>query len=75
MTVLVLTFPNDQTPLDLLLFRAFGREVAGLVDLVLKANSGLAMLGPFPPRGTQIFVTPPAAQTSANSAPLVTLYN
>ena len=74
MTTRVLTFPNDRTPLHLLLFTAYGREVAGLVEATLAANPGLAALGPFPPRGTSITVTDPAPQTSANSAPLVTLY-
>lgn len=58
-----LTFPNDHWPLDLLLFRRFKREVAGLVEATLDANYGLADLGPCPPRGTNVVVTPPAPPT------------
>ena len=58
----ILTIPNDRTPLDLLLWRRFRREVPGLVEqtLMLPANYGLADLGPFPPPGTKITVAIPA---------------
>ncbi len=75
MTSQSLVFPNDRTPLDLLLFLAFKREVPGLVDLVLAANPGLAALGPFPPRGTSVLVPSPPPASSLNSTPLVTLYS
>lgn len=55
----ILTFPTDDWPLDLLLFRRFKREVAGLVEATFAANPGLADLGPCPPRGTRVVVTPP----------------
>lgn len=71
MTVLVV--PNADTPLDLLLFAAFGREVEGLVEETLAKNPGLADLGPYPPAGTRVTVTPPAASAPA-PPPVVRLY-
>ncbi len=68
-----LVVPNADTPLDLLLFVAFGREVAGLVEATLAANPGLAALGPFPPAGTRILVTPPPA-SAPMPPPVVRLY-
>ena len=59
-----LTIPNDQTPVDLLLWRRFRREVPGLVEQTLAQNIGLADLGPFPPPGTKVIVTVPAPQTT-----------
>jgi len=68
-----LTF-NGSTPLDLLLWRRYGREVAGLVEQTLSANQGLADLGVLPPMGTKIVVTiPQAAPTPAR--PTVSLYD
>jgi phage tail protein X len=75
MTTRTLTFPNSTTPLDLLLFTTYRREVSGFVEATLAANPGLAALGPYPPLGTKITVTDPAPQASANSTPLVTLYD
>lgn len=75
MTTRVLTFPNGFTPLDYLLFQAYGREVPGLVEATLAANPGLAALGPTPPRGTKVTVTDPTAQTSANSTPVIRLFD
>ncbi len=75
MTTRTLTFPNDFTPLDLLLFRAYKREVPGLVEQTLAANPGLAAMGPYPPRGTLITVTDPTPQTSANSTPVIRLFD
>lgn len=63
-----LTFPNDETPLDKLLWRRFKREVPGLVEEVLASNPGLAALGAFPPRGTKVVVTLPAPVTPGASA-------
>lgn len=74
MSVQILTFPNDQTPVDLLLFLAFKREVPGLVETVLADNPGLAAMGPYPPRGTKISVTAPAPEAVGVNAPLLTLY-
>jgi phage tail protein X len=75
MTTRTLTFPNDHTPLDLLLFLTYKREVSGLVEATLAANPGLAALGPYPPRGTTIVVTDPAPQDLANSTPVIRLFD
>lgn len=75
MTTRTLTFPNDFTPVDLLLFMTYQREIAGMVEQTLSANPGLAALGPYPPRGTVITVTDPALQASANSTPVISLYD
>jgi phage tail protein X len=75
LTTRTLTFPNDFTPLDLLLFEAYRREVPGLVEATLAANPGLAGLGPYPPRGTQVVVTDPPPQASANSTPVIRLFD
>ncbi len=71
MTILVV--PNADTPLDLLLFVAVGREVAGLAEITLAQNPGLADLGPYPPAGTRVTVTLPAASAPA-PPPVVRLY-
>ena len=68
-----LVVPNADTPLDLLLFIAYGREVAGLSEATLAENPGLADLGPFPPAGTRVVVTPPPANAPA-APPVVRLY-
>ena len=75
MTTRVLTFANSVTPLDLLLFQTYRREVAGLVEQTLAANPGLAAMGPYPPLGTQITVTDPTPQASANSTPVIRLFD
>lgn len=75
MTTRTLTAPNDVLPLDLLLFMTYRREAAGLVEATLAANPGLAALGPYPPRGTTIVVTDPAPQASANSTPVIRLFD
>ena len=59
MSTETLTFPDDWTPLDLLLFRRYRQEVPGLVEKTLTQNPGLAALGVFPPAGTKILVTSP----------------
>ena len=71
-----LIVPNDRTPLDLLLWRRYGREVPGLLEqtLALPENRGLAALGPFPPAGTAITVVAPAPAAKANR-PVVSLYD
>jgi phage tail protein X len=75
MTAIVLTIPNDRTPLDLLLWRRFGREVPGLVEAVLadQRNVGIAALGVFPPPGTLVIVEPPAPAAKTNTA-VISLY-
>jgi phage tail protein X len=75
-TLQTLVFPNADTPLDLLLFVALKRQVAGLVEDTLARNPGLAAKGPFPPAGTTIVAAVPAATTSSSAAatPVVRLY-
>ena len=68
-----LVVPNADTPLDLLLYAAYGRQVSGLVEQTLAQNPGLAALGPYPPAGTEVTVTPPGASAPA-PAPVVRLY-
>ena len=68
-----LIFPNADTPLDLLLFAAFKVETPGLVEQTLAQNPHLAELGPFPPAGTRVTVTPPVS-APAPPAPVVRLY-
>jgi phage tail protein X len=70
----VLYIPNDFTPVDLLLFRKYGREVPGLLEQVYSINPGLAALGPFPPRGTSFNCNPPAPVSTVTTRPLVRLY-
>lgn len=69
-----LVVTTDRTPLDLLLFRRFKREVPGLVEATLATNPGLAALGPYLPVGT-VVVTPVPAAASAATRPLVSLYD
>lgn len=63
-----LTFPDDRTPLDKLLWLRFRREIPGLVEQTLAANPGLAGLGACPPRGTKVVVTLPAPATPGATA-------
>lgn len=72
-TLVTLRFPNNDTPLDLLLFGTFKREVAGLVEDTLARNPGLADLGLFPPAGTTIVVAAPAKSPTA-PRPVIRLY-
>lgn len=74
MAFIRLEFPNDHTPLDLLLWNHFRKEVDGLVERTLLANPGLAALGAFPPRGTVVLVPEPGASDRA-PAPLITLWS
>ena len=76
MTTETLMFPNDRTPLDLLLWRRFKREVPGLIEqtLGLSANVGLAALGVFPPPGTKVVVVIPAPAATSNR-PVISLYD
>jgi phage tail protein X len=68
-----LTF-NGTTPLDLLLWRRYGREVICLAEQTLAGNQGLAALGVFPPLGTKIVVTIPEA-APAPAKKTVSLYD
>ncbi len=75
MSVDVLTFPNDLTPLDLLLYRRYGAEIPGLVEATLAQNPGLAALGPLPPAGTVVNVTTPTPQVGAPAQKVIKLYD
>ena len=76
MTIDVLTFPNEHTPLDLLLFRHYAAEIPGLVEATLAQNPGLAAMGVFPPKGTAIQVTTPApAATRQTTRTVIKLYD
>ena len=70
----ILSVVDDRTPLDLLLWRRFGREVPGLVDATFELNPGLAALGPLLPRGTQVVVDLPAPAPAQPVPPLIRLY-
>lgn len=73
-TLQTMVFPNPDTPLDLLLFVALKREVSGLVEDTLARNPGLAALGPFPPKGTQVVVSVPASTSTTAATTVVRLY-
>ncbi len=72
-TLTTLIVPNDRTPVDLLIFLQLKTWVAGLVEDTLTRNPGLADLGPFPPRGTQVVVAIPSP-AAAPPAPAIRLY-
>jgi phage tail protein X len=67
---------TERTPLDLLLWRRFTREVPGLAEDTLARNPGLAALGAFLPVGTTIEVEAPSpAPVGRRAAPVVSLYD
>jgi phage tail protein X len=41
---------------DRIVWKSYGRQNAGLVELVLRANRGVAALGPVLPRGTKVLL-------------------
>lgn len=57
---------------DLLVYRHFGRT-AGLVEVVLELNPGLADLGPVLPLGTVVEL--PTAQAEQTSKKLIQLWD
>ena len=71
----ILTVKGHPMPLDLLLFKRFGREVPGLVEATWAANYGLADLGPILPVGTKVTVTPPAPAAKKFTRPTIRLYD
>lgn len=73
MTRETLTVMREQTPLDLLLWRRFRREVPGLVERTLALNPGLAGAGVMLPIGAKVVVDLPQAQPAAAPARLVRL--
>lgn len=68
-----LTFPNQDTPMDLLLWAVYKRQVPGLVEATYAANPGFAELDFWPPFNTKITVTPPP-KTARVPAPVLRLY-
>jgi phage tail protein X len=69
----VLSVPNNDTPVDLLLWAVYHRQVTGLVEATYAANPGLAELDLWPPAGTQFTVTPPNV-TAPVPPPVLRLY-
>lgn len=57
-----LTVAHELTTLDLLLWRHFRHEIAGLVEAVYDLNQGLAAPGAYLPVGTVVTVPLPARQ-------------
>ncbi|WP_051949256.1 tail protein X [Methylosinus sp. PW1] len=76
MTIDVLIVETERTTLDLLLWRYYRREVAGLVEDTLVRNPGLSALGAILPVGTAVSVLrPAAASAAATAAEVVSLYD
>jgi phage tail protein X len=76
MPIETLKVAAERTPLDLLLWRRYKREVPGLVEQTLQRNPGLARLGAFPPVGATVAVEAPApALKGRQAAPVVRLYD
>ena len=76
MAMETLTVTSERTPLDLLLWRRFKREVPGLVEDTLDRNPGLAALGLFLPYGTKVLVeTPPPEPRGRAAVPVIALYD
>jgi phage tail protein X len=63
MTIEILTVKQEETPLDLLIWRRLQKEYPGLVDATYEANPGLADLGTFLPVGTKVKLTLPDTTT------------
>lgn len=76
MAIETLMVTTERTPLDLLLWRHYRREVPGLVEDTLGRNPGLAALGAVLPVGTAVQVQTPAPDpTGRQAAPVVSLYD
>ena len=73
MAIAVLAFPNNDTPIDLLLWAVYHRQVAGLVESAYAANPGLAELDFWPAAGTTMSITIPA-KTAPAPVPVLRLY-
>ena len=71
----ILTVIGRPKPLDLVLFRRFGREVPGLVEATYAQNPGLADLGPLLPRRTKVVVTTPAPAPAKTTRKTIRLYD
>jgi phage tail protein X len=76
MTIDLLEVTAERTPLDLLLWRHYRREVPRLVEDTLARNPGLAEFGVFLPVGARVVVKAPAPKAAGrNAAPVVSLYD
>ena len=75
MATVILTVIGRPKPLDLVLFRRFGREVPGLVESTYAQNPGLADLGPLLPRGTKVVVATPAPAPAKTTRKTIRLYD
>ena len=75
MAIETLTVIGRPKPLDLVLFRRFGREVPGLVEATYDQNPGLADLGPLLPRRTKVLVTTPAPAPAKTTRKTIRLYD
>lgn len=74
--IISLVVKQEKTPLDLLLWRHFRREVDGLLEDTYGRNPGLADLGIDLPVGTVVQVqTPDPAAGRVIAQPVVTLYD
>lgn len=60
---------QDGMTLDLLVWRAFGRQDQGLVEQTLALNPGIAAVGSILPIGTRVVLPPSqAAQTAKRNS-------
>lgn len=76
MAIETITVEAERTPLDLLLWRRFKREVPGLVEDTLRRNPGLAVAGVFLPLGLKIKVKTPDPEPRGRAAvPVISLYD
>ena len=76
MTIEAIKVNAEYTPLDLMLWRRFRREVPGLVEDTFNRNPGLADAGVFLPVGRVVLVQVPAPDAQGTrAAPVVTLYD
>lgn len=76
MAIETIKVESERTPLDLLLWRRFKREVPGLVEDTLRRNPGLAAAGVFLPYGLEIKVkTPDPEPRGRAAAPVISLYD
>jgi phage tail protein X len=76
MAIDIVKVTAERTPLDLLLWRHYRRDVPGLVEDTLARNPGLAENGVFLPIGTLVAVQTPAPdRTGRQAAPVMSLYD
>lgn len=70
-----LTVTVQRTPLDLLLWRRFGRAYAAMVERTLTINPGLAALGEYLPLGTRVRVEVPLPAKRRTPSRVVRLFD